>query len=408
MISGMRKRAGTIVAVIAGILALGMIIPMLFAGSNTNTAAARLTVAKVNAVKVTALDLALEFQQAYSRRVQSGGITPDDIELLRSEAMDTVIEGALILDAANKAGYVANQAVVNSAYEADKSYFSDEREFISALSNWGFTAKSYKEYLGRQQVIGSYPNVALPVEVTEEEIQARFDEVASTQPDLEYDDAKDNIEQLVRYSKEIANRANLIEELREDAKIRIYDPRVLAYRAMADGDYDEAVKQYRKAIKQSPQDPYLQISLGKALAGAGKARDSQTAFESALKMAPEEPFVLIAQADSLRESGETERAHDLYKKASDLAGEDITFSPIVHGLIRDAYTQMGMDDEAASEEEKIAEIQEAAQARWEEQLREALEEAKAAREAEEGDVADDLDDAEGQLEPVDESPSVEE
>lgn len=404
----MRKRAGTIVAVIAGILALGMIIPMLFAGSNTNTAAARLTVAKVNAVKVTALDLALEFQQAYSRRVQSGGITPDDIELLRSEAMDTVIEGALILDAANKAGYVANQAVVNSAYEADKSYFSDEREFISALSNWGFTAKSYKEYLGRQQVIGSYPNVALPVEVTEEEIQARFDEVASTQPDLEYDDAKDNIEQLVRYSKEIANRANLIEELREDAKIRIYDPRVLAYRAMADGDYDEAVKQYRKAIKQSPQDPYLQISLGKALAGAGKARDSQTAFESALKMAPEEPFVLIAQADSLRESGETERAHDLYKKASDLAGEDITFSPIVHGLIRDAYTQMGMDDEAASEEEKIAEIQEAAQARWEEQLREALEEAKAAREAEEGDVADDLDDAEGQLEPVDESPSVEE
>lgn len=283
----MRKRAGTVVAVIAGIVALGMIIPMLFAGSNANTAAARLAVAKVNAVKVTALDLALEFQQAYSRRIQSGGITPDDIETLRSESMDSVIEGALILDAANKAGYVANQTVVESAYEADKSYFSDEREFISALSNWGFTAKSYKEYLSRQQVIGSYPNVANPVEVTDEEIQAKFDEVASAQPDLEYDDAKDNIEQLIRHSKEIANRQTLIEELREDAKIRIYDPRVLAYRAMVDGDYDEAVKQYKKAIKQSPQDPYLQISLGKALAAAGKARDSQTAFESAIKMAPD-------------------------------------------------------------------------------------------------------------------------
>ncbi|MDD4792739.1 MAG: SurA N-terminal domain-containing protein [Firmicutes bacterium] len=408
MISGMRKRAGTIVAVIAGIVALGMIIPMLFAGSNVNTAAARLAVAKVNAVKVTALDLALEFQQAYSRRIQSGGITPDDIEVLRSEAMDSVIEGALILDAANKAGYVANQTVVNSAYEADKSYFSDEREFISALSNWGFTAKSYKEYLSRQQVIGSYPNVANPVEVTDEEIQAKFDEVASTQPDLEYDDAKDNIEQLIRYSKEIANRQTLIEELREDAKIRIYDPRVLAYRAMVDGDYDEAVKQYKKAIKQSPQDPYLQTSLGKALAAAGKARDSQTAFESAIKMAPEEPFVLIAQADNLRKSGDTEGARDLYGKASDLAGQDITFSPIVHGLVRDAYTEMGMDDEAAREEEKIAEIQEAARARWEEQLREALEEAKAAKEAEEGDVVDNPDEADVELESAAESPSVEE
>ncbi|MDD4337665.1 MAG: tetratricopeptide repeat protein, partial [Firmicutes bacterium] len=292
--------------------------------------------------------------------------------------------------------------------EADKSYFSDEREFISALSNWGFTAKSYKEYLSRQQVIGSYPNVADPVEVTDEEIQAKFDEVASTQPDLEYDDAKDNIEQLIRYSKEIANRQTLIEELREDAKIRIYDPRVLAYRAMVDRDYDEAVKQYKKAIKQSPQDPYLQISLGKALAAAGKARDSQTAFESAIKMAPEEPFVLIAQADNLRKSGDTEGARDLYGKASDLAGQDITFSPIVHGLVRDAYTEMGMDDEAAREEEKIAEIQEAARARWEEQLREALEEAKAAKEAEEGDVVDNPDEADVELESAAESPSVEE
>ncbi|MDD3598985.1 MAG: SurA N-terminal domain-containing protein [Bacillota bacterium] len=407
MISGMRKRAGTIVAVIAGIVALGMIIPMLFAGSNANTAAARLTVAKVNSVKVTALDLALEFQQAYSRRVQSGGITPDDIEVLRSEAMDTVIEDALILDAAKEAGYVANQIMVDSAFEADKSYFSDEREFISALSNWGFTAKSYKEYLGRRQIIGSYPNVAAPVEVTDEEIQAEFDKVAATQPDLEYDDARDDIEQLIRYRKELANRETFIKDLREDAKIRLYDPRVLAYRAMADGDYDEAVKHYRKAIKQSPQDPYLQISLGKALAAAGKARDSQTAFESALKMAPEEPFVLIAQADNLRESGDTERARDLYQKASDLAGQDLTFSPIVHGLIRDAYTEMGMDDEAAQEEEKIAGIQEAARARWEEQLREALEAARAEKDADEGDAADDSGEVDDQPESAEDSTSVE-
>jgi len=399
LISGMRKQAGTIVAVIAGVLALGMVIPMLFAGSNANAGSARLTVAKVNSVKVSALDLALEFQQAYSRRVQYGGLKPEDIEELRSDALDALIEDALILDAAKKAGYVANQVVVDSAYEADKAYFSDEREFVSALANWGFTKKSYKEYLGRQQIIGSYPSVAKPVEVTEEEIKEEFDKIAVTQPNLDYEESKENIEQLIRYRKEAANRQELVDELRKDAKITIYDPRVLAYRAMVEGDYDEAVKQYRKAIKQTPQDPYLQISLGKALAAAGKAKDSEKAFESALKLGPDEPFVLIARADNLRESGQKDRARELYKKASDLAGEDATFSPIVHGLIRDAYKEMGMDDDAAREEEMIAEIEAASRARWEAQLKEALEAAKEAK---------DADDAGEQVESTGESVSVEE
>ena len=124
-------------------------------------------------------------------------------------------------------------------------------------------------------------------------------------------------------------------------------------------------------------------------------------------MAPEEPFVLIAQADNLRESGDTERARDLYQKASDLAGQDLTFSPIVHGLIRDAYTEMGMDDEAAQEEEKIAGIQEAARARWEEQLREALEAARAEKDADEGDAADDSGEVDDQPESAEDSTSVE-
>ena len=176
----MRKRAGTIVAVIAGIVALGMIIPMLFAGSNANTAAARLTVAKVNSVKVTALDLALEFQQAYSRRVQSGGITPDDIEVLRSEAMDTVIEDALILDAAKEAGYVANQIMVDSAFEADKSYFSDERS-SSCIVQLGIHCKSYKGP-GPTADHWELSKCSCPVEVTDEEIQAEFDKVARHSP----------------------------------------------------------------------------------------------------------------------------------------------------------------------------------------------------------------------------------
>jgi len=60
---------------------------------------------------------------------------------------------------------------------------------------------------------------------------------------------------------------------------------------------------------------------------------------------------------------------------------------------------MGMDDDAAREEEMIAEIEAASRARWEAQLKEALEAAKEAK---------DADDAGEQVESTGESVSVEE
>ncbi len=133
----MRKQAGTIVAVSSGCFSAWDGNSHAFAGSNANAGSARLTVAKVNSVKVSALDLALEFQQAYSRRVQYGGLKPEDIEELRSDALDALIEDALILDAAKKAGYVANQVVVDSAYEADKAYFQTNGNSCQLVANWG-------------------------------------------------------------------------------------------------------------------------------------------------------------------------------------------------------------------------------------------------------------------------------
>jgi hypothetical protein len=363
LISGMRKRMGVFVAVIAGLLALGMIIPMLFSGSSPGGAAARLTVAKVNRERVSALDLNREFYRLYYYRTSFGGLKAEDLDALRSQALDSLLEQAIILDAAKSAGLKPNQEQVEAAYKAELGYFKSEQEFIQAMSGWAYTPKTYKQELGKRQLIDKYPLYAKPVEVTEDDVNAEFERAQKTNPKLTLDEARESIEKLVRARKEKEARDSLLAELREKAKIKIIDSQVLAYRAMQDEKFDEAVKLYKKAIKQSPEDPYLQVSLGRALAAAGKGNDSKAAFEKAVKLRADDRFILIAQADSLKDAGETDAAADVYRHAAQVAGEDL----FAHGLILDAFEEMGLEDDAQAQKGKIDALQKALVERYEAQ-----------------------------------------
>lgn len=388
MISGMRKRMGAFVAVIAGLLALGLVIPMLFSGSGPGGAAARLTVAKVNRERVSALDLSREFYRAYYYRTSFGGLKAEDLDALRAQALDSLVEQAIILDAAKSAGLKPNQDEVEAAYRAELAYFKNEQEFTQAMASWAYTPKTYKQELGERQLIEKYPLYVKPVEVTEDEVNAEFERAQKTNPDLVLDEARESIEKLVRARKEKEARDELIAELRDKAQIKITDPQVLAYRAMQEENYDEAVKLYKKAIKQSPEDPYLQVSLGRALAAAGRGEDSKAAFEKAVKLRADDRFILIAQADSLRQAGEDDAAADAYRQAAEVAGDDI----FALGLIRDAFEDMGLEEDAQAQAAKIQGLQKAMLERYQAQQE------AAAENSDEGadDAAGDLQDAEQQ------------
>jgi len=384
LISGMRKRMGVFVAVIAGLLALGMIIPMLFTGTSPGGAAARLTVAKVNRERVSALDLSREFYRLYYYRTSFGGLKAEDLDALRSQALDSLIEQAIILDAAKSAGFKPNQEQVEEAYKAELAYFKNEQEFIKAMSGWAYTPKTYKQELGKRQLVDKYPLYAKPVEVTEDDVNAEFERAQKTNPKLTLDEARESIEKVVRARKEKEARDSLLSELREKAKINIVDPQVQAYRAMQDEKFDEAVKLYRKAIKQSPEDPYLQVSLGRALAAAGKGDDSKAAFEKAVKLRSGDQFILIAQADSLKEAGDTDAAAEAYKHAAEVAGEDM----FAHGLILEAFEEMGLTEDAQAQRDKIDALQKALIERYQAQQK-AAEAAESEPEAAEPNDAED-------------------
>jgi tetratricopeptide (TPR) repeat protein len=375
----MRRRMGTVITVVAVLVAAGLIIPMAFSwgGGNAGSNPAKITAATVNGRRITELDFSREVAWAYYDRVRYGDVRPDTLEELRSSVMDNLIDRALILSAAKDAGFTVKKSDVEALVKSDRDLFASEDQWLEALARWGFTPELYATYLEEQTIVNQYPAVACgEPEVTEEEIVAEFERSQRAQPSLTLESARENIKKILSYRKQRELQASWLDGLRERGKISIVEPGVLAYRAMEDGKFEDAIKHYQRAIKQSPQDPYLQVGLGKALLASGRPDDSRSAFDKAIQLQPDDPFVMIAQGDAARESGDTGRAVESYKKASELAREDLS----IHALLHDIFKEMGLEDEANAQADRMDEIREIMRERQEAQARAAEEAAKRAQE----------------------------
>jgi parvulin-like peptidyl-prolyl isomerase len=80
------------------------------------------------------------------------GARGDQLELLtqlRREAMDLIIEQALVGQAAEKEGIEADAAEVNKQVEELRSLFDTELSFELKLADEGFTTETYRRHIGR-------------------------------------------------------------------------------------------------------------------------------------------------------------------------------------------------------------------------------------------------------------------
>ncbi len=357
MITGMRKRSGTIIAVIAGLLAVGMIVPMLLKGGNPGGAAAGITVAKVGRERITALDLNREFTRLYYDTGAYLSMLPDEYEGLRSRALDSLIEETYILDAAKKANYTADQAAVNAEYEAERASVGNDQEWLSALANWGYSAKTYKQDIAKRQIVSAYPALVHPYEITEEEIQAEFEKAAAFNLSLTLESARQTLETALKNRKNLEARNAVLEEAKASVTPQILDAGILAYRAYEAGDYAEAVKQYKRAVKDSPNDPYLQISLAKAHLANGDDKNAKSVWVKADKLAGDDVYYLIAKGDALGDAGKPADADEAYRRAETLAEKDKDIFAL--SLIAQGYNILENTDRVDEVKAKIEAIQEA-------------------------------------------------
>ena len=125
--------------------------------------------------------------------------------------------------------------------------------------------------------------------------------------------------------------------------------RTMALQAAANGDLEEAVRQFRYALELEPGDADLQLSLGMALNRAGRAREAVVELEAALRLDPRSAQAHYVIGTILERAGRDADAIGRYAAAAERAPESIE----AHLRLADAYSRAARVDEALSHYQRM-------------------------------------------------------
>ena len=116
-----------------------------------------------------------------------------------------------------------------------------------------------------------------------------------------------------------------LEDFRRAVKL---DPDTPAYRnslgiaVQMAGDHEEAKRQFRRACQLEAANPTYWFNLGNALRDLGASADAAEAYQGALRHLPEDPEILNNLGIVLRDDGRVDEAVDIFRKAHDLTGRE--------------------------------------------------------------------------------------
>jgi len=118
--------------------------------------------------------------------------------------------------------------------------------------------------------------------------------------------------------------------------------RTLALQADANGDREEAIRQFRLALELEPDDADLQLSLGMALDRAGRAREAFVELEAALGLDPRSAQANYMMGTLFERAGRDAEAVARYAAAAEHAPESVE----AHLRLADAYSRTARVDDA--------------------------------------------------------------
>ena len=363
------KSTNRLVIVVVVLLVVALVIPMVIGLGGRGTTStysynnqdvkeriaklSKINVATVNSRNVTKLDYDREVSNQYTELVTKGNARLDQLDSIRAKVLDELVTEALILDAAKKAGYTISQAEINELVEYDKTGFASEEEGHAFLANWDFTEQLYADFVRDQEIISKYPQQVIGnITVSEDEIQAEYEDRLSRTPGLELEDVRSNIITMLTYSKQSETYQDWMQNLKDSATITYNMPRAQAYKAFVDGDYDSAEELYRTAMKEEPEDPYIPLNLGIVLVRNDKMDEGLDMMNKAMELEPADPYIPLVQGEFLYSVGEVEKATEILRLASERATDDLA----AHTDIKAAFVKMGLTEEVERENEILKEI----------------------------------------------------
>ena len=346
----MRKNAGAVIIILAGVLVLAMVLPGLFQGNGSTTTNNKYwdaVVATANGRKITRLEYEREYISQLQLRSQLGGVRYDQLDQLRSSVLDMVIDKELILAQAAKERINLSKEVIDAEYKKQKESVSAgiAENWTSFLNNWAFTEATFRTYVAENTLYDTYTSLkAEYAAVTDAEITAEFNRRKASNASLVLEDVQEEIKSTLEYERRRTAINNLLSKLRkqaeEDGEVEIKDARILGYRAYETAEYDSSIDYYKAALKESEQDPYLWCSLAMAQARKGVYEDAMVSIGKAMDLG-EDFTIYLTRAEINAMQKLDDAAYTDFESAIKLAGTNLgvlqTINFVIEELKEDGY-----------------------------------------------------------------------
>ncbi len=149
-------------------------------------------------------------------------------EMLKQHTLDELITRTVLVQKAEAAGIVADEATVIQEYQMVKDQYEEE-EFQQALEAQNLTPESFKERIALQLVIMQFVEEKVDekvgeeaLEASEEELQALYEQHSMQMDDPpEFEDVKPQLEEMLRQEKMQELTAEVVDDLVAASEIEI-------------------------------------------------------------------------------------------------------------------------------------------------------------------------------------------
>ncbi|MGM0437200.1 MAG: SurA N-terminal domain-containing protein [Bacillota bacterium] len=293
---------------------------------------------------------------------QASQLSSTQLVNFRLNVLNSIIERRIILQKADEMGIsaqVTEEDIDNSIQDILDNNDMTEEELESNLEEQDYSMSDLRNDLRlnlqtqktiQKTVEKSYENI----EVSEDEIKEEYEKQAENNEDIaSYEDKKNEIKKSIIEEKESNEFNKWMEDLKENAEIQIYDNSLKGVKALNNENYEEAITSFEKALDNS-ESPTNYIYLAKSYGEAQKSDKAIETYETAIEEYPENWEIRYNYGQLLSDLENTEEAEKQFDKASEYAS-DSDF--MAHYQIYQSFNNIGAEEKAQEEMDKIIEIQ---------------------------------------------------
>jgi FKBP-type peptidyl-prolyl cis-trans isomerase (trigger factor) len=151
----------------------------------------------------------------------------ESMEQVKAQALDTVVNQALILQKAKEAKIKASTSEIDKEYSLVEKQFGGEKEMKKALKSQSMDVKTVKEQITEYIIFEKYMDKVAPtVKITDKEIKEYYDQAASKSKEAGQElpplaEVSKEIQGIIKQEQQQKLLATHVEELKADAEIEM-------------------------------------------------------------------------------------------------------------------------------------------------------------------------------------------